>query len=95
MAKSRKRSDQGTSTTSTSSGTQTLDNPADIQSPENLNTSLPETWRDSDEHRRRVEQRAYELYLSRGGAHGSDWEDWLAAEREVTANRGDDEPPKR
>ncbi|MGH9409481.1 MAG: DUF2934 domain-containing protein [Vicinamibacterales bacterium] len=33
--------------------------------------------------RDRIAQRAYELYLARGGTHGSDWEDWLIAEREV------------
>jgi len=40
-----------------------------ISSPENGN-------------RDRIAARAYELYLARGGAHGADWEDWLAAERE-------------
>lgn len=29
-----------------------------------------------------LEQRAYELYLARGGADGLDLEDWLQAERE-------------
>ena len=37
--------------------------------------------------RDRVAQRAYELYLARGGSHGSDWEDWLAAERELMTTR--------
>ena len=27
--------------------------------------------------------RAYELFLTRGGQHGSDLEDWLQAEREL------------
>lgn len=31
-----------------------------------------------------IEQRAYELYLERGGADGGDVDDWLAAERELT-----------
>ncbi len=31
----------------------------------------------------RVAQRAYELYLSRGGGDGQDLEDWLIAEREM------------
>jgi hypothetical protein len=43
-----------------------------------------------DRHRDHIARRAYELYLSRGGGHGSDWEDWLAAERELTAGRGDE-----
>ena len=34
--------------------------------------------------RTRVAQRAYELYLARGGADGLAMEDWLAAERVLT-----------
>jgi Protein of unknown function (DUF2934) len=30
-----------------------------------------------------IEQRAYELYLERGGEDGRDVEDWLAAEKEL------------
>jgi hypothetical protein len=37
--------------------------------------------------RDRVAQRAYELYLARGGADGADLDDWLNAEREL-ANGG-------
>ena len=33
----------------------------------------------------RIAARAYELYLERGGGHGQDWEDWLAAERELAS----------
>jgi hypothetical protein len=32
----------------------------------------------------RIEQRAYELYLERGGEDGGDLADWLTAERELT-----------
>jgi hypothetical protein len=38
----------------------------------------------------RVSRRAYELYLSRGRADGRDFDDWLAAEREITTSREDD-----
>jgi hypothetical protein len=31
----------------------------------------------------RVAQRAYELYLSRGGGDGRDFEDWIVAEQEL------------
>ncbi len=31
-----------------------------------------------------IAQRAYELYLERGGEDGDDLADWLAAERELT-----------
>jgi hypothetical protein len=37
----------------------------------------------------RISERAYELYLARGGAHGRDMDDWLAAEREIRNGRGD------
>jgi hypothetical protein len=30
-----------------------------------------------------IAQRAYELWLKRGGQHGSDQDDWLRAEREL------------
>jgi hypothetical protein len=38
--------------------------------------------------RDRIAMRAYELYLARGGADGGDFDDWLAAEREVSAGSG-------
>ena len=37
----------------------------------------------ADIDRERVAQRAYELYLARGGGDGMAMEDWLAAEREL------------
>ena len=37
----------------------------------------------SEELRERITQRAYEIHQRRGGQHGSDWEDWLQAEREI------------
>ena len=30
-----------------------------------------------------IAERAYELFLQRGGEHGRDWDDWLCAEREL------------
>jgi len=30
-----------------------------------------------------IQQRAYEIYLERGGADGNDTDDWLRAEREL------------
>jgi Protein of unknown function (DUF2934) len=33
--------------------------------------------------REEIEQRAYEIYLERGGSEGSEMEDWLEAEREL------------
>jgi len=37
-----------------------------------------------------IAQRAYELFLARGGTHGRDVEDWLRAERELQAAEGRD-----
>ncbi len=31
-----------------------------------------------------IEQRAYEIYIERGGEEGRSVEDWLAAEKELT-----------
>ena len=33
--------------------------------------------------RQKIEQRAYELFTARGGAHGHHSEDWLKAEKEI------------
>jgi hypothetical protein len=33
-----------------------------------------------------VARRAYELFLSRGGQHGGDVDDWLEAERQLRVN---------
>jgi hypothetical protein len=37
--------------------------------------------------REQIAERAYEIYLARGGSDGQDWEDWLIAEREVLNGR--------
>jgi hypothetical protein len=34
-----------------------------------------------------IATRAYEIYLARGGSHGADVQDWLQAERELTAGK--------
>ena len=34
-----------------------------------------------------IERRAYEIFLSRGGADGQDVDDWLSAERELSQSR--------
>ena len=49
---------------------------------EGSTTAAPES-RSENGHYERIAVRAYELYLARGGSHGQDWEDWLAAEREI------------
>jgi hypothetical protein len=34
-----------------------------------------------------IRERAYEIYLARGGQEGDEVSDWLAAEREVNSNQ--------
>ena len=36
-----------------------------------------------------IRARAYQRYLERGGHHGTDFEDWLAAERELRARKSE------
>ena len=55
---------------SSNSTTSTLENP------ENAANGRPDP--------ERISARAYELYLARGGADGQAWDDWLAAERELS-----------
>jgi hypothetical protein len=67
MAKTRKRSDIAAAEPDTP-----------VRQPES-----PEPPHETNGYAARVAARAYELYLARGGSHGSDWDDWLAAEREL------------
>lgn len=39
----------------------------------------------------RISERAYQIYCDRGGEHGRDAEDWLAAERELNGTAGEQE----
>jgi Protein of unknown function (DUF2934) len=34
-----------------------------------------------------IARRAYEIYLQRGGGHGRDFDDWIAAEKELSEAR--------
>lgn len=72
MAKPRKRTESGS----------VIDQP--VQSPD-TSASVPDgaDGQDSEDHRDRIAMRAYELYLARGGSDGADFDDWLAAEREI------------
>ena len=40
----------------------------------------------------RIAVRAYELYLARGGSDGQDFDDWLAAERELSSGPSQSKP---
>ena len=44
-----------------------------------------QTSNHSEEIEGRIRERAYQLHEKRGGAHGSDLEDWLQAEKEILA----------
>jgi len=46
----------------------------------------------SGDDRDRIAMRAYELYLARGGSDGGDFDDWLAAEREIAGGNGNGSP---
>jgi hypothetical protein len=80
MAKARKRTDSASSTDSSAA----LPDPADsFSSSEQLPDESGQPY-----HRDRIAMRAYELYLARGGEDGGDFDDWLAAEREVAGSNG-------
>ena len=36
-----------------------------------------------------IARRAYEIYVQRGGQNGTDVEDWLKAEKEISGGPGD------
>jgi Protein of unknown function (DUF2934) len=42
-----------------------------------------------------IARRAFELYCARGGQHGSDVEDWLRAERELSTSPASPAEPRR
>ncbi len=56
------------------------------QTPVNAPPSAPQDSGDTTAailDRERIANRAYELYMARGGADGQDLQDWLDAEREL------------
>ncbi len=40
----------------------------------------------SEEQRRQIAERAYHLFIERGGQHGYELDDWLRAEAELAAS---------
>lgn len=83
MAKSRKRQDTAASTSSSQ---------AHRTSGAALDPGDALTDINGQDRRTRIARRAYELYLARGGSHGSDWEDWLRAERELLDSGSHERP---
>ena len=63
-------------------------NPGTIDSAADMSTvtvpSSSDVWAPSYEE---IAEAAYQRYLSRGGEHGQDWDDWLEAERELRSRR--------
>jgi len=47
-------------------------------------TTLPGEW--TDEQKGQIAEKAYHLFLERGGRHGYEMEDWLRAEAEFAAS---------
>jgi len=45
----------------------------------------PEINNNVSEHK--IRQRAYEIYLERGGTGGSDYDDWIQAEQELLSGQ--------
>ena len=48
-------------------------------------TSMKQTRAATEASEEAIRRRAYELYLERGGAHGSPLDDWLRAEHDIPA----------
>jgi hypothetical protein len=62
----------------------TIEKPAETTSEINQTaTAEPVQTSVTTVDRERIASRAYELYIARGGTHGRDMDDWLAAEAEL------------
>ena len=57
-----------------------------LETPDRLPDDARHIVDSGDDPHDRVAIRAYELYLARGGGDGGDFDDWLAAEREIGGN---------
>jgi hypothetical protein len=78
MAKARKRTDSPSG----------VDTPSQRHADEPPFTDPGADGGATGDHRDRIAMRAYELFLARGGSDGGDFDDWLAAEREVAGGNG-------
>jgi len=43
----------------------------------------------------KIQRRAYELFLARGGGHSNDWIDWFTAEKELIGSQCRKSPPPK
>lgn len=55
--------------------------------PENISETLVARETTSEPSDDEIRERAYEMYLERGGKHGLDFDDWVRAERELRQRR--------
>ena len=78
-AADRMRATDGTGATPISGG----DGPLTINIPSNESSSIEQREPTFDE----IAQAAYQRYMSRGGNHGQDVDDWIEAERELRSRR--------
>jgi hypothetical protein len=88
MAKSKRRNEIATQT-DPQGGPQTAQEGMNRQQSEDNEEQFSGQPSSTDSGRERVAQRAYELYLARGGADGQAMEDWLSAERELIEGNED------
>jgi hypothetical protein len=58
----------------------------DIHSASDM-SSGPASGNGHDPSYEEIAEVAYQRYLSRGGEHGRDWDDWLEAERELRSRK--------
>ena len=56
------------------------------RTPARRKAASPEAHQWGEEQRQQIAERAYHLYLERGGQHGYEMEDWLRAEAEFAAS---------
>jgi hypothetical protein len=45
--------------------------------------------------RKKIEQRAYQIFEERGKTHGSDFDDWVRAEREIMNQEKSNKPSSK
>ena len=55
--------------------------------PESISETLVARETASEPSDDEIRERAYEMYLERGGKHGLDFDDWVRAERELRQRR--------
>jgi hypothetical protein len=62
--------------------------PADARMPQSIEKPQADSQQMVKVSPDEIAQRAYELFMARGGVHGNDLDDWLVAESELMRARG-------